>query len=222
MLVVAPLSARLTERIGTKLVVGTGLELRDACRSLLISTLPATNISYVTRRAAPARAHGDRHGPGDGARDRIDHGLAAAREGRRRLGDERHDPPGRRRARRRGGRQRDAVGVRRPRRRRARERAPAGERRSRRRRPAEPEHRARHRDRQARARRAFRRSSSPRSTRRSCRACTAACSSRPPRRSSARSSCSATSPPAARDADQAPVLVPDADQTEEALVVEPA
>jgi EmrB/QacA subfamily drug resistance transporter len=46
MLVVAPLSARLTERIGTKLVVGTGLSFATISL-LLISTLPATNISYL-------------------------------------------------------------------------------------------------------------------------------------------------------------------------------
>ena len=46
MLVVAPLSARLTERIGTKLVVGTGLSFATVSL-LLISTLPATNISYL-------------------------------------------------------------------------------------------------------------------------------------------------------------------------------
>ena len=42
-----------------------------------------------------------RHGARDDPGDRIDHGLAAAGEGRRRLGDERHDATGRRRARRR-------------------------------------------------------------------------------------------------------------------------
>jgi EmrB/QacA subfamily drug resistance transporter len=47
MLVVAPLSARLTERIGTKLVVGTGLSFATLSL-LLISTLPATDISYTT------------------------------------------------------------------------------------------------------------------------------------------------------------------------------
>src|SRR6476620_3554165 len=46
MLVVAPLSARLTERIGTKLVVGTGLSFATLAL-LLISTLPATDISYL-------------------------------------------------------------------------------------------------------------------------------------------------------------------------------
>jgi EmrB/QacA subfamily drug resistance transporter len=46
MLVVAPLSARLAERIGTKLVVGAGLSFATASL-LLISTLPATNISYL-------------------------------------------------------------------------------------------------------------------------------------------------------------------------------
>ncbi len=46
MLVVAPLSARLSERVGTKLVVGTGLSFATLSL-LLISTLPATNISYL-------------------------------------------------------------------------------------------------------------------------------------------------------------------------------
>jgi EmrB/QacA subfamily drug resistance transporter len=46
MLVVAPLSARLSERIGTKLVVGTGLSFATLSL-LLISTLPATDISYL-------------------------------------------------------------------------------------------------------------------------------------------------------------------------------
>ena len=47
MLVVAPLSARLTERIGTKLVVGSGLSFATLSL-LLMSTLPATDISYLT------------------------------------------------------------------------------------------------------------------------------------------------------------------------------
>jgi predicted MFS family arabinose efflux permease len=47
MLVVAPLSARLAERYGTKLVVGTGLSFATVAL-LLFATLPATNISYVT------------------------------------------------------------------------------------------------------------------------------------------------------------------------------
>ena len=46
MLVVAPLSARWAERFGTKLVVATGLSF--ATLSLVyMSTLPATNVSYV-------------------------------------------------------------------------------------------------------------------------------------------------------------------------------
>ena len=52
-------------------------------------------------------------GAHDGARHRVDHGLAAAGEGRRRLGGERHHPPGRRRARRRHHRQRAVVDLRR-------------------------------------------------------------------------------------------------------------
>ena len=115
MLVLAPLSARLAERFGTKLVMGTGLELRDA---LARSDVDAARLEHQLRhrRVAPPRAVGDRHGPGDGARHRIDHGLVAPRQGRRGLRDERHDPSGRRRARRRGRRQRDVVDVRQSRR----------------------------------------------------------------------------------------------------------
>jgi len=47
MLVVAPLSARLAERFGSKLVVGTGLSFATLSLALM-STLPAENISYVT------------------------------------------------------------------------------------------------------------------------------------------------------------------------------
>jgi Na+/melibiose symporter-like transporter len=47
MLVVAPLSARLAERFGTKLVVGTGLSFATVAL-LSFSTLPATDISYLT------------------------------------------------------------------------------------------------------------------------------------------------------------------------------
>ena len=46
-----------------------------------------------------------RHGAHHGAGHRVDHGLAAAGQGGRGLGGERHDPPDRRRARRRRARQ---------------------------------------------------------------------------------------------------------------------
>ncbi|HTK16027.1 MAG TPA: MFS transporter [Acidimicrobiia bacterium] len=46
MLVVAPLSARLSERFGSKLVVGTGMSFATLSL-LLISTLPSTDISYL-------------------------------------------------------------------------------------------------------------------------------------------------------------------------------
>ena len=59
-------------------------------------------------------AHGHRHGPRHGPGHRVDHGLAAAGQGRRRLGGQRHHPPGRRRARRRHHRQRPLVDLRLP------------------------------------------------------------------------------------------------------------
>jgi EmrB/QacA subfamily drug resistance transporter len=46
MLVVAPMSARFTERVGSKIVVASGLGFATTAL-LFMSTLPATNISYV-------------------------------------------------------------------------------------------------------------------------------------------------------------------------------
>ena len=55
--------------------------------------------------------HRHRHGHRDGAGDGLDHGFAAARQGRRRFGRERHDARDRRRARHRRARQHHRVGV---------------------------------------------------------------------------------------------------------------
>ena len=111
MLVVAPASARLSERFGTKRVVGVGLSFATLSLALM-STLPVDPHRLRPRRAAPPRPARVRHGPHDGPVDRVDHGITPAGQGRCRLRDERHDPPGRWRARRGGGRQRDDVDLR--------------------------------------------------------------------------------------------------------------
>ena len=111
MLIVAPSSARLVERFGTKRVVGSGLAIAGVGLALF-AQLPAQQHLVLGRRRLAHGHHGARHGPHDGPRDRIDHGLVAARQGRHRFGDERHDPPSRRRVRCRDHRLRDVVGLR--------------------------------------------------------------------------------------------------------------
>ena len=110
MMVLSPLSARFVHRLGTKLVVGTGLMMVTAG---LVSwaSLSASSPYWpdiVWRQALMASGMALDHGP----RDRVDHGLVAAGQGRRGLGGERHHPSGRRRAGCRGHRQRAGVDLR--------------------------------------------------------------------------------------------------------------
>ena len=93
-----PISAKLAERIGTKLVVAGGLVLVAA--GLSDRHPVPRRLELRHRRRAPARPR-LRHGHGDGARHRVRDGLAAAGEGERRLRRQRHDPHDGRRARRR-------------------------------------------------------------------------------------------------------------------------
>ena len=98
----AGLSTRLDAKLGTKVVVAGGLTILSAALGAALDGAGRLGLRADRRRA---RADGPRHGLRDGARDRLGDGRAAAREGERRLGDERHDADGRRRARRRGARQ---------------------------------------------------------------------------------------------------------------------
>ena len=90
---------RLVERVGTKLVVGGGL--------LLVAVRHGGGVHRARRPTATRTCFAamvdpvGRHGPGHGPGHRVDHGLAAAGQGRRRLGHERHHPPDGRRPRRR-------------------------------------------------------------------------------------------------------------------------
>ena len=109
MVVVAPSSAKLVERLGTKLVVGTGMAIIAVGLVLTSSLSPADGYGPRGLRHGRAR-HG--HGAGDGPGDRGDHGLAAAGQGRCRLGRERHHPGAGRRPRRGRARQHPVVGLR--------------------------------------------------------------------------------------------------------------
>ena len=96
-----PLSAKLAERVGTKRVVGAGLALVAVGLTMLSGAEVDTGYGLVAAVLLRARA---RHGPDDGARHGVGHGLAAARQGERRLGGQRRDAHDGRRARRRGAR----------------------------------------------------------------------------------------------------------------------
>ena len=119
----APIAAKLAERIGTKVVVTGGLV--SMAIGFAIATTTAGRHVVLGHRAddvLPRRRARPRPGAGDGG----DHGLAAAGQGRRRLGRQRHRPRARRHARRGHRRQRVLVDLRLPARRRPRRDAGAG------------------------------------------------------------------------------------------------
>ena len=85
----APLSSKLVERLGTKLIVTVGL-LSFAAGML---TAAGTTIDSTYSRVFVAMVlMGGGMGLALSARHRIDHGLAAEGEGGRGLGGQRHDP----------------------------------------------------------------------------------------------------------------------------------
>ena len=102
MIVASRLSVGLAARLGTKVVVARGLAIVAGALVMLAGFEVDTGDTEIAARAGP---DGLRHRARDDARDGGDHGLAAAGQGRHRLGDERHRPRGRRHARRRGARQ---------------------------------------------------------------------------------------------------------------------
>ena len=97
-MIFAPMSTRWVRKFGNKAVVATGLFVL-AVALVLMATFQTDSRAYLGDR--DHRAERVRHGPRRRAGDRVDHGLAPPRQGRRRLGDERHHPPGGRRGRRR-------------------------------------------------------------------------------------------------------------------------
>ncbi len=110
MMALAPQSAKLAERFGTKIVVTVGLVTVATGLAVITQVEPSAGYTPVFFAFVD---HGHRHGPHHGPGHRVDHGLAAPGQGRRRLGRQRHHPPGRRRPRRGHHRQRLLVGLRR-------------------------------------------------------------------------------------------------------------
>ena len=102
MIVVAPLSSKLVERLGTKRVVVAGMLVFAAGLVAGVDHHDDHRLPPTRRRHAAARG---RARPVVGARHRVDHGIAATPPGRGRLGRQRHRPRSRRRARRRHRRQ---------------------------------------------------------------------------------------------------------------------
>jgi hypothetical protein len=87
LLIGSGLSTRLVPRLGTKLVVASGLAVLAGGLAIL-GTLEV-HSGYSTARVRVRRAR-IRHGSCDGACDRFDHGSATTRTGECRLGDQRH------------------------------------------------------------------------------------------------------------------------------------
>ena len=96
-----PLSAKLTERLGIRVVVPARADDRLGRAVPAVARRRDVGLRPDRRRARAARL---RHGIGDGARHRRDHGLAARGQDERRLGDQRHHAGRGRRAGRRGAR----------------------------------------------------------------------------------------------------------------------
>ena len=100
MMIFAPLSNVWVQRFGNKIVVAAGLLLVAtsfvAVHDVRSRTAASLHVIVVTMLMGLGMANvmAPVH--------RLDHGLAAAGEGRRRLGGERHDPADGRRGRRRG------------------------------------------------------------------------------------------------------------------------
>ena len=110
MMILSPLSARFVHRIGTKLVVGTGLLMVTG--GLISWASLERDESVLARHHLAPGADGERYGAHDGPGHGVDHGLVAPRQGGRRFGGERHHAPGRRRAGRGGHRERARLDLR--------------------------------------------------------------------------------------------------------------
>ena len=92
-ILVAPFAGRLSDRIGPRWLMGAGMTLLTVSL-LLFGTLDESSTFWsilpglARRRARDGPDHGPDHGCGDG--------LGARRQGRRRLGGDQRDAPGRR------------------------------------------------------------------------------------------------------------------------------
>ena len=92
--------ARWSSRFGTKAVVTAGLRV-DGGRLRRSPPRPRPSTRRTRSSSCAMFFMGGGLGLVHGAGHRVDHGLAAAGQGRRRLGGQRHDPRARRHARRR-------------------------------------------------------------------------------------------------------------------------
>ena len=105
------LGARLAVRLGTKLVVASGLFLMAGFYLWVTTTSATTGYGTI---AAQMVVLGTGNGPHQRARDRGDHGRRAEGEGGRRVGGQRRHAAARRHSRRRRDRQHLRLAVREP------------------------------------------------------------------------------------------------------------
>ena len=91
LMIFAPMSTRWVRKFGNKAVVATGLFILATALALMATFQTDTAAWWVIAITALERArHGARRRAGDG----VDHGLAPSRQGRRRIGNERHHASG--------------------------------------------------------------------------------------------------------------------------------
>ncbi len=89
LMIAAPLSSVLVARFGTKIIVTFGLFIVAAALLLLSRATSSSGYGLVV---VVLVVLGLGMGIGHGAGHRLDHGVAAAGQGRRRIGRQRHDP----------------------------------------------------------------------------------------------------------------------------------
>ena len=108
MIIFSTRAAGLVERFGARTIVTIGM-LLTAGGVFILSSLD--RIVRLRPRADRNVRDGIRHGSDDDTDDRADHVVGAPRQGRRRLGDERHHSRGRHDLGRRRPRQHPVVGL---------------------------------------------------------------------------------------------------------------
>jgi uncharacterized membrane protein HdeD (DUF308 family) len=108
--ITSPIAAILSKKRGSaKIPVATGLTLMAAGLAVMANSTAGSGLGHYVFATVLMAA-----GMGDGARDRLDHGRAPRRPGRRRLSRQRHDARDRRGPRRRRDGQRRQLDLRPP------------------------------------------------------------------------------------------------------------
>ena len=88
-MVMAPMSSKVVDRFGSRSTISAGLAI--VALGMALASLLGTDTPYALLAGSPGDP-GHRHGHDDGSRHHVDHVVAAAGQGRRRVGRQRHHP----------------------------------------------------------------------------------------------------------------------------------